>query len=530
MAVPTSVNDLSVVISSNSPAGNESVGSPGSVDDYFRAHAGIIAQVNAAKADKASPTFTGTVALPTSWSINGTAVTATAEQLNAATADHYVENYGAVGDGTTDDTVAIQAAITAAIAGTGGSNTVVFKAKTYRTTATISVDLSGSKSIRIIGQATKCRKDGSVADSSGTIIKADFTAGFQEALRIWNAATTIGTESARCFFEVADLGIVYVGSATSGYGLVLGTASTQLDGNHNSVVRNVSVSGFYTQQLYAVSTRAVHFDNCSFTCRGSGSTATSVLIENKSSTRFAGDMVFNTCQFTGSGTASQANVFLSADASGAEVRGIHFTDSVFYYGSVGLTLYAGSGGKMEDVFIDSCACDGAGSTDSDVDIAIKLEATGSGSIVTGINISNSYIVNWDVFGVKAEQTTSGVVSSVNVTGNYIGMCEISGIYFDGTEGFVASSNTLFDCGTSGGGHAAIAVTGATAGLFSITGNVHRNTTATRTADYVVAVSEPGAGNIHEFVVTGNVGHAGTSAVSDNTTTSNKTVSGNWRRA
>jgi hypothetical protein len=82
MAVPTSVADLSVVISSNSPAGNESVGSPGKVDDYFRAHAGIIAQVNAAKADLASPTFTGTVTLPATWKIGSTTITATAAQIN----------------------------------------------------------------------------------------------------------------------------------------------------------------------------------------------------------------------------------------------------------------------------------------------------------------------------------------------------------------------------------------------------------------------------------------------------------------
>jgi hypothetical protein len=501
MPVPTSRTDLSTTASSNSPQGSDTVGASTGPDDYLRAHASLIR-------------------------LNYDDILSVA----AVRAAHYVENYGAVGDGTTDDTVAIQAAITAALAGTDGSNTVVLKAKTYRTTGSLTVDLSGSKSIRIIGQATKCRKDGSVADSSGTIIKCDFTANGKEGIRIYNTATTIGTESARCFFEVADLGIVYVGSSTDSYGIILGDTGTQLDGNHNSVIRNVSVSGFYNQQLLARSSRAIQFDNCSFTCRGSGSTATSVVIENKSSSRFAGDMVFNACQFTGSGTAGQQNVALSADGSAAEVRGVHFTDCVFYYGTAGLILYADNAGKTEDVFVDSCAFDGAGSTDADVDIAIRMVSTGSGSIITGINISNSYIVNWDVFGVKCEQATSGIVNSVNVTGNYIGMCEGSGIYFDGTEGFVASSNTLFDCGTAGGGSAVIVVTGATAGLFSITGNVHRNTTATRTSEYVVQIAEPGAGNIHEFVVTGNVGHCGTAAVLDNTTTSNKTVSGNWRRA
>jgi len=63
MAVPTSVGDLNTVIGSNSPAGNESTGAAGAgtLDNYLRAHAGIIAQVNAAKANLAGPTFTGTL-------------------------------------------------------------------------------------------------------------------------------------------------------------------------------------------------------------------------------------------------------------------------------------------------------------------------------------------------------------------------------------------------------------------------------------------------------------------------------------
>jgi hypothetical protein len=501
MPVPTSRTDLSTTASSNSPQGSDTVGASTGPDDYLRAHASLIR-------------------------LNYNDILSVA----AVRAAHFVENYGAVGDGTTDDTVAIQAAITAAIAGTDGSNTVVFKAKTYRTTGSLNVDLSGSKSIRILGQATKCRKDGSVADSSGTIIKADFASTYSSGFAIYNQATTVGTESARCFFEVADLGIVFVGAATTGYGIYIGNPSWQLDGNHNSVIRNVSISGFYSEQVYVASSRAIQFENCSFTCRGSGSTASCLVVTNASSSRFAGDLVFSACQFTGSGAAGQLNVYLVANGSGAEVRGIHFTDCVFYYGAAGLSIDATSAGKAEDVFVDSCAFDGAGSTDADVDIAIRIGATGSGSIITGINISNSYIVNWDVFGVKCEQATSGVVSSVNVTGNYIGMCEVAGVYVDGTEGFVVGGNTLFDCGTAGGGSAVIVVTGATAGLFSITGNAHRNTTATRTSEYVVQISEPGAGNIHEFVVTGNVGHCGTAAVLDNTTTSNKTVSGNWRRA
>ena len=64
MAVPTQLSDLNVSIASNPPAATDSTGSPGQLDDYLRAAYGLLAQVNAAKAPLASPTFTGDVVLP----------------------------------------------------------------------------------------------------------------------------------------------------------------------------------------------------------------------------------------------------------------------------------------------------------------------------------------------------------------------------------------------------------------------------------------------------------------------------------
>jgi hypothetical protein len=52
MAVPTVLGDLSTTISSNSPAGGDAVGT--TLDDYLRAHAGLIAQANANACQKAS--------------------------------------------------------------------------------------------------------------------------------------------------------------------------------------------------------------------------------------------------------------------------------------------------------------------------------------------------------------------------------------------------------------------------------------------------------------------------------------------
>lgn len=64
MPVPTSITDLSTTAASNSPAGSEMVFP--SLDDYLRAHAAFIAQLNAAdatKVAKAGDTMTGPLVL-----------------------------------------------------------------------------------------------------------------------------------------------------------------------------------------------------------------------------------------------------------------------------------------------------------------------------------------------------------------------------------------------------------------------------------------------------------------------------------
>jgi hypothetical protein len=90
MPIPTSISDLSTVASNNSPAGGTSIGGEG-IDDHLRAAYAILAQVNAdkvdaaalaSKANLASPTFTGTVTLPTTWKIGSTTIAASAAQIN----------------------------------------------------------------------------------------------------------------------------------------------------------------------------------------------------------------------------------------------------------------------------------------------------------------------------------------------------------------------------------------------------------------------------------------------------------------
>jgi hypothetical protein len=103
MAVPTSRTDLSATIGSNSPLGSETISSGTGPDEYLRAHAAFIRQ--------------------------------NYDDLRTSTVS--VKDYGAVGDGSTDDTAAIQAAINALATSSGG--TLVFTPGYYKVTGTLSV-------------------------------------------------------------------------------------------------------------------------------------------------------------------------------------------------------------------------------------------------------------------------------------------------------------------------------------------------------------------------------------------------------
>ena len=146
MPVPSTINDLDTSAALNSPAGSDQ---RTTADNYLRAHASFIAQLNAGSG--------GFLQAGTG------AVTRTA-QNKMRDVPVSVKDFGAVGDGSNDDTAEVQAAIDATIA--AGRSEVWLPGGDYKLSSTLTV-ASGTKGLVIRGEYYKTRL---VATHAGAII------------------------------------------------------------------------------------------------------------------------------------------------------------------------------------------------------------------------------------------------------------------------------------------------------------------------------------------------------------------------
>ena len=148
MAVPTVITDLSATAASNSPSGADS---PTDGDNFIRALSAFIRQnyddITAAAADlvDATDTAKGDALIGVKRTATG-AIATTQHAWHEAQVLNVVTDFGATGNGTTDDTTAIQAAVDA-IADTGGS--VYFPTGRYKVTSQI--DIQSTRPIHLIG-------------------------------------------------------------------------------------------------------------------------------------------------------------------------------------------------------------------------------------------------------------------------------------------------------------------------------------------------------------------------------------------
>jgi hypothetical protein len=338
----------------------------------------------------------------------------------AGTGDFFnVKSFGATGDGTTDDSAAINAAIDAAT-GVGGG-TVYFPYGTYRLLSAISS--LNDRGVRLLG----VYGDGLMTTGVGAVLVND-TGG--AALNVNNAVVR-GQSTV-----IERLAII---DGTTG-----GTYSIQLTGTYQVLVTNCA----FETPLLLTSTRDTTIDRCYFTGTAGG------YVQLSSA---AIDTIIRDSNFDGSGGSSSC--IASADS---EITGLRLVNNqaVSLSGTfLGLTQ---ASNKVTNLHIEG---NHITSTTGETVTASKALIDLAGSFADafdGVSIENNYF-NWDAatytWGIKGAYVNNSTFSNnrfdtaaitadisldANSSNNYVVANGLSGSYSDSGTGnqFIDSSNAL----------------------------------------------------------------------------------------
>jgi len=377
--------------------------------------------------------------------------------------DHYVEAYGAKGDGTTDDSVSIMNAITAAMANTNGSNTVRFGAKVYCIRSQNTINMLGGKGLCLKGMPGKVPAAGITSgfpNCSGTILL--FGGNANNTMIFYTNTTSSEAANVRLVLEdisfVNDVNNVTGALGVTGDGVNLGWTGTEWGGSISTVIRNCGFYQFPGNQFIVWNARSIEFDNSTFV--QNGSTGGSCVVIAAEGGRFCGDMTFTACTLIGTGQAGSKTLSIKALASGAQVRGLHFTDTIIYYGNYAVFMDCGiaANTQMQDIFFDHCALDGiTGGGAGSIQTAFTAYASGNNTVVNNIQITDCYAVSWPIRGVDFYNFGGGCLfNNIKIQGNYWGNIQSYVIVIQGTtttgtmEGVHISNNRMADCGGGGG--------------------------------------------------------------------------------
>ncbi len=303
-----------------------------------------------------------------------------------------VASYGAVGNGVTNDSTAIQNCINAAQA---ANVPVIFDpSKTYliSTGLTAKAGNDGTKQwdLTIIG--------------NGAVIKA----GASMLMLTINSQCTLAdkaTGKATCHINISDL--EFNGNSVAPIGLMVGRSGYFLDGFLRNVISNVLVynctSGsavwFYNARQFHVTNLVVRVSR--------------VQVHADATNNFAGDLYFSGCDFEG--------VLISPSAG--ECRGIHFDHCNFYQTVAGATvqMQPTGTGVTGDVWFDGCQFDSY----IDGDPPIVINASASGSKVYQVYIINNYFAGYHEQVVYATTATIGNAYMLQFTDNIVQFFAIS---------------------------------------------------------------------------------------------------------
>lgn len=403
-----------------------------------------------------------------------------------------VSTYGAVGNGTTDDTTAIQNAINAAQA---ANDVLEFQAnKVYRITNKLIVQQgratsSGAhKQFFLDGKGSSIKNDG-----------PDFAIEVQPLASIGAGANAIGDISMKNFTVVPPNATV----ANAKKGIKIGLENKFMYCNNRPVaLQDVNLTQLGGRALEIVN--AGHFDVVRVTQRddffGTGSGAgEGLFLAGLSAGGFCGDMSFLDCQFQGNinnGGGLSTRIVTYAASGEAQLRGVRFERCV-WYGST-CRVEATVGGKTNDIWFRDCAWDGPNSTLSQGNgDALEIYAS-NGGLIDKVYFENPYIVNYNGKGIWMRDDEPSRMQDVHVRGGSVSMC-YEPVKCDGAWGFYLDGLAITNCPT-----AQWALINLTPGCrnFKVDGCTESNNNGT--AQYFIAV---GDGNTHTFDISNNVSYS-----------------------
>lgn len=318
-----------------------------------------------------------------------------------------VSDFGAVGNGTTDDTTSIQNAINYAQA--RGMTVELVGGKTYKITSTLTLQHGRNISD---GQVYHARLKGNNATIYPVISSGSY------AIKVVPRCTFANRGTGRGIADIQISGLVFENGTTS-HALKIGETGFWCDNFSWSRLDNLTV------QNYSNTGGQIRFEECRhILCHGLDLRQNSLVIETKTANSFTGDIMFYGCEFASSeGALANASIpplLIKSAVLGGECRGIHFQDCQIYRSTT--LLEAVNGGTVGDIWFGSCQFDGPSSQTGTQ--AVKISSTGSSSRIFQIHFVSCYFVNYTSAAIHAVASNNGSIIQLEINGG--GMNLISG--------------------------------------------------------------------------------------------------------
>jgi hypothetical protein len=369
-----------------------------------------------------------------------------------------VQSYGATGNGTTDDTTAIQNATNAAVA-TGGI--VFFPPGTYLISSTITVTATGTAynnaTVAFLGvgyQAARFLSGDTPVPSYNSVIQCNSTSiGFLSV-----------TTNQPIF--VQQLQVNYTSEPVSGTAAITINAAaggTSPYVNAYSLIRDVCIVGAYTG-INVLNSATIHIDHV--ICLGCYGTSLSLSCDNSPDT---GDSDVTGCVFTGGAlyqvfitsmggvrftnnkiNGGNCGIFVSPSLSSTEAgpSPLLITNNSIENTTYGILFQRSTGTENASVIIISSNEINASTTGGTASYGIEVQASGSTAWVNGLSITSNAIL------ASSGGTCIALngVSIVNVVGNTLMSGDgssVSGLVWGSIVSHNSSSSNLLGPNVSG---------------------------------------------------------------------------------